>query len=78
MNILVACIGNIFQGDDAFGCEVAAVLSRTPWPENVKVVDFGICGIDLAYALMDAPDLTIFVDTVSRDGAPGTLYTRPV
>jgi hydrogenase maturation protease len=75
MNILIAGIGNIFQGDDAFGCEVAALLARRTHPEGVRVVDFGIRGIDLAYALMDAPDLTIFVDTVSCGGHPGTLYT---
>jgi hydrogenase maturation protease len=75
MSVLVACIGNIFQGDDAFGCEVAKVLARRPAVENVRVVDFGIRGLDLTYALMDAPDLTILVDAVARGGEPGTLYT---
>ena len=75
MSILVACIGNIFQGDDAFGCEVAKVLTKRPPSNGVRIVDFGIRGLDLAYALLDAPDLTILVDAVSRGGAPGTLYT---
>lgn len=75
MSILVACIGNIFQGDDAFGCEVANVLAHRPASADVRVVDFGIRGLDLTYALLDAPDLTILVDAVSRGGAPGTLYT---
>lgn len=75
MSILVACIGNIFQGDDAFGCEVANVLARRASSNHVRVVDFGIRGLDLTYALLDAPELTIVVDTVSRGGAPGTLYT---
>jgi hydrogenase maturation protease len=75
MTILVACIGNIFQGDDAFGCEVANALLRRPPTEDVRVVDFGIRGLDLTYALLDAPELTILVDAVSRGGAPGTLYT---
>ncbi|HEY1946157.1 MAG TPA: hydrogenase maturation protease, partial [Bryobacteraceae bacterium] len=75
MSILVACIGNIFQGDDAFGCEVANVLLRRGPEQNVRVVDFGIRGLDLTYALLDAPELTILVDTVSRGGEPGTLYT---
>ena len=74
MSILVACIGNIFQGDDAFGCEVAKVLMRRAPLEDVRVVDFGIRGLDLTYALMDAPELTILVDAVSRGGEPGTLY----
>jgi len=75
MSILVACIGNIFQGDDAFGCEVAKVLARRAVSHDVRVVDFGIRGIDLTYALLDAPELTILVDAVSRGGEPGTLYT---
>jgi len=75
LSILVACIGNIFQGDDAFGCEVAKVLTKRPPPNGVRIVDFGIRGLDLAYALLDAPDLTILVDSVSRGGEPGTLYT---
>lgn len=74
MNILVACIGNIFQGDDAFGCEVANVLARRTQGDDVRVVDFGIRGLDLTYALLDAPELTILVDAVSRGGQPGTLY----
>jgi hydrogenase maturation protease len=73
--ILVACIGNIFMGDDAFGVEVAARLARKRLPENVRVVDYGIRGLDLAYALMDGYDACILVDAVPRGGAPGTLYT---
>ena len=61
-NILIACIGNIFLGDDGFGCEVARHLSQLEWPDNVKVVDFGIRGFDLTYALLDGHDITIFVD----------------
>ncbi len=75
MSILVACIGNIFQGDDAFGCEVAKALVSRSLSSHVRVVDFGIRGLDLTYALLDAPELTILVDTVSRGGEPGTLYT---
>ena len=75
MSILVACIGNIFRGDDAFGCEVAKVLAERANGEGVRVVDFGIRGLDLTYALLDAPELTILVDVVSRGGVPGTIYT---
>jgi hydrogenase maturation protease len=48
MRILVAGIGNIFFGDDAFGCEVAQELLRRDWPEGVRVEDFGIRSYDLA------------------------------
>ena len=74
-SILIAGIGNIFLGDDGFGCEVLRHLSQRSWPENVRVFDFGIRGFDLAYALLDGVDLAILVDTTSRGEAPGTLYT---
>jgi hydrogenase maturation protease len=72
--ILVACIGNIFLGDDAFGVEVAKRLLPRTFPPQVSVKDFGIRGLDLAYALMDPHDLTILVDACPRGGAPGTVY----
>ncbi len=73
--ILVAGIGNIFLGDDGFGCAVLNRLQRRSWPDNVRLVDFGIRGFDLAYALLDGYDVTIFVDAAPRGGAPGTVYT---
>lgn len=73
-SILIAGIGNIFLGDDAFGCEVAKRLLERKLPENVRVVDYGIRGFDLAYALMDGCDFTIFVDATLRGDAPGTVY----
>jgi hydrogenase maturation protease len=73
-SVLIAGIGNIFLGDDAFGVEVAQRLAGRKLPERVKVVDFGIRGFDLAYALLDRFDVTILVDACPRGGAPGTLY----
>jgi|GEM_PF-1757174 len=75
VSILVAGIGNIFLGDDAFGSEVARRLMERELPDEVRVVDFGICGFDLAYALLDGYDVTIFIDATPRGEAPGTLYT---
>jgi hydrogenase maturation protease len=72
--ILIAGIGNIFLGDDAFGVEVARRLSGRELPQNVRVADFGIRGYDLAYALLDGYDPTILVDACPRGGPPGTLY----
>jgi len=72
--ILVAGIGNIFLGDDAFGCEVLKQLNRRAWPENVRMFDFGIRGFDLSYALLDGYDLTILVDASPRGDKPGTVY----
>ncbi len=72
--ILVAGIGNIFLGDDAFGVEVVRRLSSRELPSNVKVTDFGIRGYDLAYALLDQYDTTILVDACPRGEPAGTLY----
>jgi hydrogenase maturation protease len=73
-DILVAGIGNIFLGDDAFGVEVVRRLAQRPIAGEVRVEDFGIRGFDLAFAL-DTADTIILVDAVSRGHAPGTLYT---
>jgi len=73
--VLVAGVGNIFLGDDAFGSEVAQRLLREKWPEDVHVRDFGISGLDLTFALLDGWDTVILVDVSPRGGEPGTLYT---
>src|SRR5215212_3105672 len=72
--VLVAGIGNIFLGDDGFGVEVVRRLSGRTLPEGVEVVDFGIRGMDLAYALQEDYDLVVFVDATPRGGEPGTVY----
>ena len=72
--VLVAGIGNIFLGDDGFGVEVVQRLSVRKLPEGVEVVDFGIRGMDLAYALQEGYDLVVFIDATQRGGEPGTVY----
>jgi hydrogenase maturation protease len=72
--ILIACIGNIFLGDDGFGVEVARQLAARALPPDVVVKDFGIRGFDLAYALLDHAGLTILVDACPRGSLPGTVY----
>ncbi|HEX3724690.1 MAG TPA: hydrogenase maturation protease [Pirellulales bacterium] len=76
--ILIAGIGNIFLGDDAFGVEVVAQLSRRTLPAGVHVVDFGIRGLDLTYALLDPYEAVILVDAMPRGGPPGQLYVLEV
>jgi hydrogenase maturation protease len=75
VKILVAGIGNIFYGDDAFGVEAANRLLKRSLPPEALVVDFGIRGFDLACALLDGYETAILVDATSRGGPPGTLYT---
>lgn len=72
--ILVAGIGNVFHGDDAFGVVVAERLLSRPKPDFVKVVDFGIRSYDLAFAIADGCDVVILVDATERGREPGTVY----
>ena len=65
--ILVAGIGNIFMGDDAFGVEVAQRLAKRSLPDGVRVVDFGIRGIDLTVGL--ATKLLVRADRPKRRAA---------
>lgn len=72
--ILVAGIGNIFMGDDAFGVEVAKRLLAAGAPKGARVADFGIRGFDLTYAMQDGYETVILVDAHPRGQDPGTIY----
>jgi hydrogenase maturation protease len=71
--ILVAGIGNVFLGDDGFGVALAGRLAQREPAPGVDVVDFGIRGMDLAYA-MQGYDAVLLLDATPRGEAPGTLY----
>jgi hydrogenase maturation protease len=72
--ILIACIGNIFLGDDGFGVEVARQLMNRQYPQGVQVIDFGIRGMELAYTLLADYDALVLVDAIPRGSPPGTVY----
>ncbi|MBM0237277.1 hydrogenase maturation protease [Micromonospora sp. ATA32] len=77
--ILVAGIGNIFLGDDAFGVEVVRRLRDAVLPEMVDVSDYGIRGMHLAYDLLDGHhDVLVMVDALPLNEAPGTLAVLQV
>ncbi|HEY1467240.1 MAG TPA: hydrogenase maturation protease [Acidimicrobiales bacterium] len=71
--VLIAGVGNIFLGDDGFGVEVAGRLDPTAVPATVKIADFGIRGVHLAYELLEGYDILILIDAVSRGDPPGTV-----
>lgn len=73
MRILVAGVGNIFLGDDGFGPEVVRRLAGSPQPEGVRLVDYGIRGMHLAYDLLDGWDGLVLVDAVPDSGEPGAV-----
>jgi hydrogenase maturation protease len=70
LGTLVAGVGNLFLGDDGFGVEVVRRLRPRP---GLTVVDFGIRGWDLAFALGQAWRQVILVDAVAGGHPPGTL-----
>jgi hydrogenase maturation protease len=73
VRILVAGIGNVFLGDDGFGVAVAQRLAERPVPPGVDVRDFGIRGMDLAYAMQQPYDVVVMIDAAPRGHAPGTV-----
>ena len=76
--VLVAGIGNIFLNDDGFGCTVASKLLAEPLPDGVRVIDYGIRGMHLAYDLLDGFDALVIVDALPRGGSPGDIVVLEV
>ncbi len=72
--ILVAGIGNIFLGDDGFGSEVVRKAEIRQDDPSVRVIDYGIRGMHLAYDLLEEWDSLVLVDAVPSRGSPGTLH----
>ena len=76
--VMVAGIGNIFFGDDGFGPEAARRLAATPLPDGVRVIDYGIRGMHLAYDLLDGYDALVIIDALPHDAEPGSLVALRV
>src|ERR1700740_2285427 len=72
--ILVAGIGNIFLGDDGFGSEGVRNAEIPQGDPSVRVIDYGIRGMHLAYDLLEEWDTLVLVDAVPSRGSPGTLH----
>jgi hydrogenase maturation protease len=77
MTVLVAGIGNLFLTDDGFGPEVVRRLGERAEPE-VRVVDYGIRGMHLAYDLLDGYDVLVLVDAVPTGAFPGEVTVLEV
>jgi hydrogenase maturation protease len=79
--VLVAGIGNLFLGDDGFGPEVVRRLAERaapPLPESVRVVDYGIRGMHLAYDLLDGYDVLVLVDAAPMGERAGDISVLEV
>jgi hydrogenase maturation protease len=71
-DILVAGIGNIFLGDDGFGPEVMRHVHIVD--PRVRLTDYGIRGMHLAYDLLDGFRALVLVDSLPNRGSPGKLH----
>ena len=71
--VLVAGVGNIFLSDDGFGSEVVRRLAAERWPEGVRIRDFGVAAVHLAYELEEGFDTVLLVDASARGERPGSL-----
>ena len=78
MKVLAAGIGNVFFGDDGFGVEVADRMACTPLPDGVRLHDYGIRGIHLAYELLDGYDALVLIDALPMGEEPGTVAVLEV
>src|SRR5260370_15266803 len=76
--MLIAGIGNIFLGDDGFGPEVAKRLATVGLPGWVRVADYGISGMHLAYDLAEGYDTAVLIDAAPRGDGPGTVTVLDV
>lgn len=73
IDVLVAGVGNIFLGDDGFGCEVARLLERESLPAGVVAKDYGIGGLHLAYEIADGVGTLILIDSSAYGDEPGEV-----
>ena len=62
----------MFRTDDGFGSEVAGGWPPVR-PDGVRVVDYGIRGLHLAYDLLDPWDVLVLVDALPDRGAVGSV-----
>lgn len=74
--VLVVGCGNLLRGDDAVG----PIAIRTLWtrgvPDDVRLVDGGTAGMDVAFQMRGARRV-ILIDAASTGGQPGTVYRVP-
>jgi len=73
--ILIAGVGNVLQGDDGFGIELAhRLMEREDLSPAVKVMETGISGMGLIQELMYGYNAVVILDAYKNNGTPGHLY----
>ena len=74
-HVIVGC-GNLLRGDDAVGPTLIRHLWETGVPDGVTLVDGGTAGMDVAFKMHGARQVTI-VDASMTGAEPGTVYRVP-
>jgi len=73
VTIAVVGLGNVLEGDDAFGPWVIQWLAaHYEFGEGVSVEDLGTPGLDL-HPFLVGHEVIVVVDTVRSEGSPGEL-----
>ncbi|WP_245549388.1 MULTISPECIES: hydrogenase maturation protease [Methylomicrobium] len=69
----IVCFGNELHGDDGFGMRVYEMLCRQVWPNDVKVFNAGVAGLN-ALRFLENCSRVILVDALANFGSPGQIY----
>ncbi|HYE37732.1 hydrogenase maturation protease [Methylocaldum sp.] len=68
----IVCFGNELHGDDGFGIRVYEQLRRLTWPNDVKLFNAGIAGLNALEFLVDCRQ-AILVDALADTGNAGAV-----
>jgi hydrogenase maturation protease len=72
--VTVLGVGNILLSDEGFGVKaVLKIMQNYQFPENVRLVDGNILGLNLL-GVISSTDYLIVVDAIKNNGKPGTIY----
>lgn len=73
--LIVGC-GNLLRGDDAAGPVLVRMLADRGLPSNVRLIDGGTAGMDVAFAMRGARRVVV-VDASRVGVEPGTIHRVP-
>jgi hydrogenase maturation protease len=70
--VVIVGLGSVLAGDDGVGVRVAELLEASELPDGCSVVEGGLLGMDLVFALEGASGAVI-VDAARMGEQPGTV-----
>lgn len=74
--VLVVGCGNLLRGDDGVGPVLVRHLWERGMPDDLRLVDGGTAGMDVAFQMRGAQRVVI-VDAAATGAPPGTIYRVP-